>query len=174
MTYKRLPAVLLVVYLTAVTPVTKIEVVGGLPERELCVDGVWTPLKDTDEDPSRCISQGLKPAGPASQSAQQMRRGRVGFHHEDITADASLRSLWSSFRESLPGVAEDELKPRHPRVNHVQQVNQTTTPQSRALCLQENGDWRGLDSTKCYIGNLLKLILAPQTMRSLVNRSYTQ
>ncbi|CAM9457378.1 unnamed protein product [Ascophyllum nodosum] len=122
MTYKRLPAVLLVVYLTAVTPVTKIEVVGGLPERELCVDGVWTPLKDTDEDPSRCISQGLKPAGPASQSAQQMRRGRVGFHHEDITADASLRSLWSSFRESLPGVAEDELKPRHPRVNHVQQA----------------------------------------------------
>lgn len=85
----------------------------ALVGKEFCAEGacpisIGSTLSDTST-----TNPELLQAGPADRDAQARRTRRVGFSHEDVSGDESLRPFLSTFRESLAKGDEDAVDPVH-------------------------------------------------------------
>lgn len=80
-------------------------------DNELCREDTCAIHNDgSDLYVSKSAMQKSTRASPALQDApQKRRRRRVGFSHEDMKRDESLRPLLATFRDSLSGRAGIEL-----------------------------------------------------------------
>ena len=91
---------------------------GGdaLVGKEFCAEGAC-PISSTSSDTAATSTDNpeLLQAGPASadRDTQDTRTRRVGFSHEDVLGEESLRPFLSSFRESLAKGAEDAVDSKH-------------------------------------------------------------
>ena len=87
---------------------------GGeaLVGKEFCDEGAW-PISSTWSDTSAKSYPELLLAGPAERDAQARQTRRVGFSHEDVSGDESLRPFLSTFKESLAKGAEDAVDSAH-------------------------------------------------------------
>lgn len=85
----------------------------AIAAKEFCAEGACPTSSTWSDTSAKSTNPELPQAGLAGRDAQARRTRRVGFSHEDISGDESLRPFLSTFRESLAKGAEDAVESVH-------------------------------------------------------------